>query len=75
MTKSKAALEERVAELYLVAFSRKPRADELKVALEYLNEPRLNAAGKPVSKEQALRENFQDVIWALMNTKEFSFNH
>jgi hypothetical protein len=67
--------EPKIKELYLSAFSREPRPDEMKAALSYLAEPRLNAAGQPVDAQKAIRDNFQDLIWALMNTKEFLFNH
>ena len=63
LTKSKEPLEEKVAELYLTAFSRKPRPRELQAVREYFAE------------EKNDRQNFQDLIWALMNTKEFLFNH
>jgi hypothetical protein len=61
--------------LYLAAFAREPRPGELKVALDYLAEPRVSAAGLEVDARQAARENFQDLLWALMTTKEFLFNH
>ncbi len=67
--------EARIKELYLVAFAREPRPDELKAALEYLLEPRVNAAGQTVDTQKAARQNFQDLLWALMTTKEFLFNH
>jgi hypothetical protein len=67
--------EEKISELYLVAFSRKPRPDELKTAIAYLNEPLTDAAGKPIAASKAAHGNFQDLIWALMNSKEFLFNH
>ena len=67
--------EPKIKELYLSAFSREPRPDEMKAALSYLAEPRLNLAGQPVDAQKAIRDNFQDLIWALMNTKEFLFNH
>ena len=67
--------EEKIKELYMVAFARAPRADELKTALEYLAELRTNAKGQPVDRQRAAVENYQDLIWALMNTKEFLFNH
>ena len=70
-----APAEEKVVELYLAAFSREPRTDELKRAMEYLSEPLVDAAGKPIDGNQVAHENFQDMIWALMNTKEFLFNH
>ncbi|AMV18805.1 DUF1549 and DUF1553 domain-containing protein [Planctomyces sp. SH-PL14] len=67
--------EEKVQELYLAAFSRAPRSDELKTALDYLAEPRVDKDGKPVDPAKAANENFQDLVWALINTKEFLFNH
>ncbi len=67
--------EEKVQELYLAAFSRTPRSDELKTALDYLTEPRVDKDGKPVDPAKAASENFQDLVWALINTKEFLFNH
>jgi len=67
--------EAQVKELYLAAFSRPANSQELETALEYLAEPRLSADGKPISAPDATRENLQDLLWALMNTKEFLFNH
>ena len=49
--------------------------DEIKTAEDYFGEPRVDAAGKPVDAKKAARENFQDLLWALINTKEFLFNH
>ena len=72
---SKISHEDRVRELYHVAYSREPRGDELSTAVAYLIEPIEDAQGKPVSQDAALRQNLQDLIWALMNTKEFLFNH
>jgi Protein of unknown function (DUF1549)/Protein of unknown function (DUF1553)/Bacterial Ig-like domain (group 2) len=66
---------EKVAELYMAAFSRKPRPGELKTATDYLQEERTDAAGKPIAAAKAATENYQDLVWALMNTKEFLFNH
>ena len=37
----------KIRELYLAAFARAPRPNELKTALDYLTEPRTDAAGKP----------------------------
>ncbi|MGV3486552.1 MAG: DUF1549 domain-containing protein, partial [Planctomycetaceae bacterium] len=67
--------EDKVRDLYQLAFARAPRSDELKTALEYLAEPRVNSAGQPLDARKATAENFQDLIWALINTKEFLFNH
>lgn len=67
--------EVKIRELYLVAFAREPKPDELKSAMEYLAEKRTDADGRPIDAQRAARDNFQDLIWALMNTKEFLFNH
>ena len=57
-------LEERIRDLYLVAFSRVPTEDEQTVAVTYIRD----------RKDQS-QKAFEDVLWALMNTKEFVFNH
>ena len=49
--------------MYLIAFSRQPDADEMRIASEYIQ-----------SKDNS-REGFEDIVWALINTKEFLFNH
>jgi hypothetical protein len=65
----------KICELYLAAFSREPRTSELQTALDYLADAAVGADGKPVDVSKAQREKFQDLIWALINTKEFLFNH
>ncbi len=67
--------EAKIKELYLLAFARETRPDELKSALSYLAEARVNAAGQKVDAQKAARESFQDLLWAMMSTKEFLFNH
>ncbi|MFY9256656.1 MAG: DUF1549 and DUF1553 domain-containing protein [Fuerstiella sp.] len=56
--------EERITELYQIVFARNPRADEMKVATEYI--------GRHV---EAPKIAYEDILWALINTKEFLFNH
>jgi hypothetical protein len=68
-------LADKLAELYLTAFSRPPTADESRIAEEFFAQPRSDASGKPLDPQTAARENFQDLLWALINTKEFLFNH
>ncbi len=75
LAKEERPAEEKVRELYRAAFAREPRENELQIALEYLAEVRTDAAGKPLDSAQSDRLNMQDLIWALINTKEFLFNH
>jgi hypothetical protein len=55
--------EKLVREAYLRTVSRPPTRDELKIALEYIAESRNTLTG------------LRDVVWALLNTKEFITNH
>jgi len=64
-----------VEQVYLAAYSRQPDAKELEIASAYLQEPRVAADGKPLDATATTRENLEDLLWALMNTKEFLFNH
>jgi hypothetical protein len=75
LSKSDRPVEEKISELYMVAFSRKPRTEELKVASDYLAETRVDNAGNPIDARKAQAGNYQDLTWALINTKEFLFNH
>jgi hypothetical protein len=57
------AREDKVREVYLRVYSREPQADELAVAAKHLE--------KSPDEKLAL----EDILWALVNTKEFLFNH
>lgn len=57
------SVEAKVSELYLRGYSRPPRDDELQAALAYLAE-----------KENP-RHAYEDLVWSLINSKEFMFNH
>lgn len=50
-------------EIYLATVSRIPTAEEREAALEY------------VAKSQDRRGAWEDLQWALLNTKEFLFRH
>jgi len=58
--------------LYFQAFARLPRREEADVALAYLTRESLDKDGKPADKT---KERYEDILWALANTKEFLFNH
>jgi len=55
---------EKVVELYRLAFSRRPTAVETKVCLEHLARRRA---------EGMARQGFEDLLWSVINTKEFAF--
>ena len=57
-------------ELLLVAYAREPRSEEVAIAEAYLAD--VGAAADPAA---ARRERFEDLVWAVVNTKEFLFNH
>ena len=50
-------------ELYMVAMARKADADEAKAALAH------------VAKGTDKRKAWEDVLWAILNTREFLFRH
>jgi hypothetical protein len=54
--------EEKVSDLYMMFFARQPTPDELRVAVAYI----AGQADKKVA--------YQNLLWALINTKEFQFN-
>jgi hypothetical protein len=56
--------ELRIRELYLLAFSRVPTTDEMSIALAHVQK-----------NEQDPKRAYEDIVWALVNTKEFLFNH
>jgi hypothetical protein len=65
--------EMKIRELYFLVYSRAPKAEETKLALSHLAKKQ---GGKEAKEAvQGRREAFEDLIWALVNTKEFIFNH
>jgi len=77
MATSDKPLPERTVELYRVAFGRIPSEAEMQIALEYLVGPipAPDANGTAVAPTPPTAERFQDLLWALINSKEFLFNH
>lgn len=63
LSKPGVTAEAAVEELYLAAFSRQPDAEERRIATAHLASP------------DARKQAFEDLVWALLNTKEFLYNH
>ncbi|MFO1092048.1 MAG: DUF1549 domain-containing protein [Planctomycetaceae bacterium] len=56
--------EEKLRELYRWVYSREPDAEELKIATAHIEKHKDNP-----------QLAYEDIVWALVNTKEFLFNH
>jgi len=54
----------KIRELYRWVYAREPDADELKIAVAHIAKNKENP-----------KIAYEDIIWALVNTKEFLFNH
>jgi len=64
-----------VREIFLAAFARPPTEEERVAARAVIAEARVGADGQPLATAAARRENLEDLLWALLNAKEFLFNH
>jgi len=58
------AHDDKVRELYRWAYARQPKDDELKIAMAHIQKHDANT-----------KIAYEDIVWALINTKEFLFNH
>lgn len=57
-------IDEKIKELYRWVYSREPVSEEVQIALAHLEKHKDNP-----------QVAFEDILWALINTKEFLFNH
>jgi hypothetical protein len=64
LAKDKRPHAERLKELYLIGVSRPPTREEMAVMLRHIE-----------TRPQAVQAAYEDILWALVNTKEFLFNH
>jgi hypothetical protein len=64
LVSDKRPADERLRDLYLIALSRPPSAEELAGMKAYLQ-----------ARPNNLSAAYEDLLWALLNTKEFLYNH
>ena len=69
----KRAAEEKIRDLYVAAFAREPQEREIGIARKYLDRKIKDKDGKEISVPP--RQAYEDILWAVLNTKEFLFNH
>lgn len=75
MAKSKEDIKLQVDELFLRTFSRYPNGDERTRAIKYIQD-KVKKAGDNTSQQMTYKkEGIEDILWALINTKEFMFNN
>ncbi|NBS32975.1 MAG: DUF1553 domain-containing protein [Planctomycetia bacterium] len=56
-------VEAKIEELYLIAYGRQPTPAETEIVIAYLDE------------KQHTKQAYEDLIWSLVNSKEFLFTH
>ncbi len=75
LAKSEEGDTKAIDEIYLAAYARPATGEELSIAEDFLSQPRTDSAGNPIDPKTARRRAYEDLIWAIMNTKEFFYNH
>jgi hypothetical protein len=63
LARDKTSPEEALDEIYLAAFARRPTDAERQLALSY------------IARQSDARKAFEDVVWAIVNSREFLLNH
>ncbi|MCI0534061.1 MAG: DUF1549 and DUF1553 domain-containing protein [Verrucomicrobiales bacterium] len=61
--------EAKIRDLYRLAYAREPETKEIETARSYIEKKAQQDA------EKGKRLAYEDMVWALVNTKEFLFNH
>jgi hypothetical protein len=73
MAKDARPEDDKITDVYHIALSRDPNPTEMKLAQDHL--AKKTAGKKDQEALAAKKEAFEDILWALLNTKEFLFNH
>ena len=65
--------DDKITDLYHIALSREPSPAEVTLAHNHLDKKMMGKTGEEALKGK--KEAYEDILWALLNTKEFLFNH
>lgn len=71
----------KLRDLYRTAYARDPHPDEAAAALDHLARRTAavkegqDAAEASAARSKSRRDGWEDLLWAVLNTKEFLFNH
>jgi hypothetical protein len=73
LSKDPRAEDEKIRDIYESAFTRGPKPEEITRAKAHIDKLTTSKTGAEAvtAKQQA----YEDILWALINTKEFLFNH
>ena len=63
LAKSDQPIPDLISELYLTAYSRLPTVSEFSKTVDY------------VESQNDRRKALEDILWTILNSKEFMFNH
>lgn len=67
--------DEKIQEVYSWAFSRDPKPEEIQIAKQHLEKGADKSSDEKGNAINGKRMAYEDIVWALINTKEFLFNH
>jgi len=66
--------EEKIKEIYLLGYAREPNDKEMELALAQL-EKKASGLTDEEEMKKARREAYEDLLWVMINSKEFLFQH